>query len=468
MMAGGGGSAVAGGLAPHIPVLGRPVVEFLQPRDGGVYIDGTFGAGGYTRAILAAAHSRVIGIDRDQTAIALGADLVEQAKGRLTLVEDRFSNLDAIARTVGYNTVDGVVLDLGVSSMQLDRAERGFSFRLDGPLDMRMGSEGPSATEVIAAVNERDLADIIFSLGEERHSRAVARAIIKARSSVPIETSRALAEIVASVVRSRPGDIHPATRTFQALRSFVNDELSELVTALQAAERILKSGGRLVVVSFHSLEDRIIKSFFADRGEIRSGSRHAPEVKRPILTFRILSKRPVVADEDEVMRNARARSAKLRAAERTDAPARAGVPSDLLPRLPSLARRPERTISMRLLNILVIGALILAASFVYKIKFNSTLQAERVAKVRGELRRERNAIAILRAEWAKLDTPARIQGLADRHLALQPIEPTQFDNLDRLPERPPAFVLQPGNDPIGAMLAPAPETTGGVLPPRPR
>ncbi|MGA7389974.1 MAG: 16S rRNA (cytosine(1402)-N(4))-methyltransferase RsmH [Pseudolabrys sp.] len=337
MMAGGGGSAVAGGLAPHIPVLGRPVVEFLQPRDGGVYIDGTFGAGGYTRAILAAAHSRVIGIDRDQTAIALGADLVEQAKGRLTLVEDRFSNLDAIARTVGYNTVDGVVLDLGVSSMQLDRAERGFSFRLDGPLDMRMGSEGPSATEVIAAVNERDLADIIFSLGEERHSRAVARAIIKARSSVPIETSRALAEIVASVVRSRPGDIHPATRTFQALRSFVNDELSELVTALQAAERILKSGGRLVVVSFHSLEDRIIKSFFADRGEIRSGSRHAPEVKRPILTFRILSKRPVVADEDEVMRNARARSAKLRAAERTDAPARAGVPSDLLPRLPSLA-----------------------------------------------------------------------------------------------------------------------------------
>ena len=337
MMAGGGGSAVAGGLAPHIPVLGRPVVEFLQPRDGGVYIDGTFGAGGYTRAILAAAHSRVIGIDRDQTAIALGADLVEQAKGRLTLVEDRFSNLDAIARTVGYNTVDGVVLDLGVSSMQLDRAERGFSFRLDGPLDMRMGSEGPSATEVIAAVNERDLADIIFSLGEERHSRAVARAIIKARSSVPIETSRALAEIVASVVRSRPGDIHPATRTFQALRSFVNDELSELVTALQAAERILKSGGRLVVVSFHSLEDRIIKSFFADRGEIRGGSRHAPEVKRPTLTFRIITKRPVVADEDEVMRNARARSAKLRAAERTDAPARAGVPSDLLPRLPSLA-----------------------------------------------------------------------------------------------------------------------------------
>jgi 16S rRNA (cytosine1402-N4)-methyltransferase len=336
MTAGGGGSAVAGGLALHIPVLGRPVLEFLQPRDGGIYIDGTFGAGGYTRAILAAAQSKVLGIDCDQTAIALGADLVEQAKGRLTLVEDRFSNLDAIAHTVGYNTVDGVVLDLGVSSMQLDRAERGFSFRLDGPLDMRMGSEGPSAAEVISAVSERDLADIIFSLGEERHSRAVARAIIKARSSAPIETSRALAEIVASAVRSRPGDIHPATRTFQALRIFVNDELGELVTALQAAERILKSGGRLVLVSFHSLEDRIVKSFFADRGEIRGGSRHAPEVKRPTPTFRIITKRPVVADEDEVMRNARARSAKLRAAERIDAPARAGVPSDLLPRFPSI------------------------------------------------------------------------------------------------------------------------------------
>jgi 16S rRNA (cytosine1402-N4)-methyltransferase len=337
MTAGGGGSAVAGGLALHIPVLGRSVVELLQPRDGGIYIDGTFGAGGYTRAILAAAHSTVLGIDRDQTAIALGADLVEQAKGRLTLVEDRFSNLDAIARTVGYDTVDGVVLDLGVSSMQLDRAERGFSFRLDGPLDMRMGSEGPSATEVIATVSERDLADIIFSLGEERRSRAVARAIIKARSSAPIETSRALAEIVASAVRLHPGDIHPATRTFQALRIFVNDELGELVTALQAAERILKSGGRLLVVSFHSLEDRIVKSFFADRGEIRGGSRHAPEVKHPTLTFRIITKRPVVADEDEVIRNARARSAKLRAAERTDAPARAGVPPDLLPHLPSLA-----------------------------------------------------------------------------------------------------------------------------------
>jgi 16S rRNA (cytosine1402-N4)-methyltransferase len=337
MMAGGGGSAVAGGPAPHIPVLGRPAVDFLKVCDGGVYIDGTFGAGGYSRAILAAADCKVIGIDRDQTAIALGADLVEHERGRLSLVEDCFSNLDAIAHDSGYEAIDGVVLDLGVSSIQLDTAGRGFSFRLDGPLDMRMGGEGASAADVVNAANEGDLADIIFKLGEERHSRAVARAIVKARASARIDTTRALADIVASVVRSRPGDIHAATRTFQALRIFVNDELGELVAALAAAERILKPGGRLVVVSFHSLEDRIVKSFLADRGEIRSGSRHAPEVNRPAPTFRVLTRRPVVADEHEVAHNPRARSAKLRAAERNEMPARAGGPPGLLPRLPQLA-----------------------------------------------------------------------------------------------------------------------------------
>jgi 16S rRNA (cytosine1402-N4)-methyltransferase len=337
MTAGGDGPAVAGGPALHIPVLGRPAVDHLNVRDGGVYIDGTFGAGGYTRAILAAADSKVIGIDRDQNAIALGTDLVEQAKGRLTLIEDHFSNLDAVAREAGHDAVDGVVFDLGVSSMQLDTAKRGFSFRLDGPLDMRMSDEGVSAADVINAASERDLADIIFLLGEERHSRAVARAIIKRRTDAPIETTRALADIIASVVRTRPGDIHPATRTFQALRIFVNDELGELVAALQAAERILKSGGRLVAVSFHSLEDRIVKSFLADRGETRGGSRHAPEVQRAAPTFSVLTKRPVTADEDEVASNPRARSAKLRAAERTGAPARIGTPVGLLPRLPSLA-----------------------------------------------------------------------------------------------------------------------------------
>jgi 16S rRNA (cytosine1402-N4)-methyltransferase len=338
MTAGGDGfAAVAGGPALHIPVLGRPAVEFLKLRDGGVYVDGTFGAGGYTRAILEHAGTKVIGIDRDQHAIALGFDLVQQANGRLTLTEDRFSNLDQVARDCGFEAVDGVVLDLGVSSMQIDTAGRGFSFRLDGPLDMRMGGEGPTAADVVAAAGERDLANIIFLLGEERHSRAVARAIVKARAQAPILTTRALADIVSAAVRSRPGEIHPATRTFQALRIFVNDELGELVAALAAAERILKAGGRLVAVSFHSLEDRIVKSFLAGRSDTRAGSRHAPERKHPAPSFRMLTKRPVIADADEIARNPRARSAKLRVAERTDAPARADAPSDLLPRLPALA-----------------------------------------------------------------------------------------------------------------------------------
>jgi 16S rRNA (cytosine1402-N4)-methyltransferase len=335
--AGDGFAAVAGGSARHIPVLGAPALDFLNVRDGGIYIDATFGAGGYARAILGKADCKVIGIDRDPSAIASGEPLVQAARGRLTLIEERFSRLDAVARDAGVEAVDGVVLDLGVSSMQLDTAARGFSFRLDGPLDMRMGGDGPSAADVVARASERDLANIIFLLGEERHSRAVARAVVKTRAEAPIRTTAALADIVASVVRSRPGDIHPATRTFQALRIFVNDELGELVAALHAAERILKPQGRLVVVSFHSLEDRIVKSFLSGRGEARAGSRHAPERQAPAATFRVLTKRPIIADQDEVARNPRARSAKLRAAEREPAPARDDDMPGLLPQLPALA-----------------------------------------------------------------------------------------------------------------------------------
>jgi 16S rRNA (cytosine1402-N4)-methyltransferase len=317
-------------------VLGAPALEYLNVRDGGLYIDGTFGAGGYSRAILAAADCKVIGIDRDRTAIALGADLVEQAGGRLTLVEDRFSNLDTVAHECGHEQVDGIVLDVGVSSMQLDQAQRGFSFRLDGPLDMRMSGEGLSAADVVNAAGERDLANIIYILGEERFSRGIARAIVKARAATPVATTRALADIVASVVRAKPHEIHPATRTFQALRIFVNDELGELAGALIAAERVLKPGGRLVVVAFHSLEDRIVKSFLAARSETRGGSRHAPEVKRAAPSFTVLTKRPIVADDGEIARNPRARSAKLRAGERTDAPPHRGDAADFLPRLPAL------------------------------------------------------------------------------------------------------------------------------------
>jgi 16S rRNA (cytosine1402-N4)-methyltransferase len=321
MMAGRdpGPPGVAGGPALHIPVLAPQVLDLLAVRDGGVYLDGTFGAGGHTRGILDAAATQVIGIDRDQRAIALGADLVEEAGGRLTLVQERFSALDRVARDLGHPAVDGVVLDLGVSSMQLDEPARGFSFRHDGPLDMRMDGAGPSAADVVRLASERDLAAIIATLGEERHARAVARAIAAARATSPIDTTARLVEIVARVVRSRPGDIHPATRTFQALRIFVNEELDELAAALAAAERILAPGGRLVVIAFHSLEDRIVKTFLAARSKTAGGSRHLPEARQPAPTFRLLVRRPIVPDAREVAANPRARSAKLRAAERSEA-----------------------------------------------------------------------------------------------------------------------------------------------------
>jgi 16S rRNA (cytosine1402-N4)-methyltransferase len=335
------------GETPHVPVLLARVIHYLAPHDGGLYIDGTFGAGGYAAAILGTALTRVVGIDRDASAIAGGQHLVEASAGRLTLVEGRFSGLEAVVSGLGIQTVDGVVLDLGVSSMQLDTPGRGFSFRYDGPLDMRMGATGASAADVVAAASERDLADIIYNLGEERHSRAIARAIVAVRRERPIVTTGALAGIVSRVVRGRPGDIHPATRTFQALRLFVNDELGELEGGLVAAERVLRPGGRLIVVAFHSLEDRIVKTYLAKRSGTGGGSRHLPEVRAEAATFVTLTRRPVAPDDAETAENPRARSAKLRAAERTAAPARAAG-SEALPILPSLAavlrgKRPSTT-----------------------------------------------------------------------------------------------------------------------------
>jgi len=306
----------------------------LSPREGGIYLDATFGAGGYSRAILEVAGTRVIGVDRDRTAIMGGFDLVDRSGGRLTLVEDRFSNLAEICAGQGIASVDGVVMDIGVSSMQLDEADRGFSFRLGGPLDMRMGRDGPTAADVVAKASEADLANIIYIFGEERHSRGVARAIVAERKQAPITTTRALADIVSRVVRSKPGEIHPATRTFQALRIFVNEELDELHLALSAAERVLKPGGRLAAVSFHSLEDRIVKNFLVERAKAGGGSRHLPVIAQAAPSFHILTKRPVTPDEEEVAANPRARSAKLRAGERTEAPAQRAA---ALPAWPTLA-----------------------------------------------------------------------------------------------------------------------------------
>ena len=322
----------------HIPVLGGEAVGMLEPHDGGIYVDATFGAGGYSRAILATPGTRVIGIDRDRSAVAAGFDLVDRSDGRLTLVENRFSNLADVCAAQGIGMVDGVVMDVGVSSMQLDEAERGFSFRLGVPLDMRMGHDGPTAADVIARASEADLANIIYIFGEERHSRAVARTIVAARQQAPIVTTRALADLVGKVVWSKPGEIHPATRTFQALRIFVNAELDELHLALSAAERVLKPGGRLVVVSFHSLEDRIVKNFMVERGKSGGGSRHLPEVSQAAPSFVILTKRPLTPADTEISANPRARSAKLRAAERTDAPAHAAAALPAWPTLDGVMR----------------------------------------------------------------------------------------------------------------------------------
>ena len=343
-MAGRGTPAgAAGGPVRHHPVMLREVLSYLAPRDGGIYLDGTFGAGGHARVILAAANCKVIGLDRDRSAIACGAGLIESSAGRLVLAEERFSRLDRIARELGHERLDGVLLDLGVSSMQLDLHERGFSFRHDGPLDMRMERTGPSAADIVREWPEAELARVLATLGEERRARAVARAIVESRKEKPIQRTGELAGIVRCVVRGKPGEIDPATRSFQALRLLVNDELHELARALMAAERMLAPGGRLVVIAFHSLEDRIVKTFLAARGRAASPSRHRPESPALAPTFRLLTKKPVVPSADEVAANPRARSAKLRAAERSDASARDDDPAaTLLAHYPSLDRASRR------------------------------------------------------------------------------------------------------------------------------
>ncbi|WP_353857786.1 16S rRNA (cytosine(1402)-N(4))-methyltransferase RsmH [Azospirillum formosense] len=311
--------------SPHISVLLNEVVDALSPRDGGVYVDGTFGAGGYSRAILDRADCRVWGIDRDPEAIERGHQLALAYPGRLAIVEGRFGDMDRLLAEHGVESVDGVALDIGVSSPQIDEPERGFSFRFDGPLDMRMGRDGPTAADVVNTATEAELADIVFHYGEERMARRVARAIVAARLDTPFARTKQLADVVRSVVPKGKGDaIDPATRTFQALRIHVNDELGELRRGLAAAESLLKPGGRLAVVSFHSLEDREVKTFLKERSSPPpSPSRHAPSLAADARSpsFRLLSRKPIVPTDQEAHGNPRARSARLRAAERTAAPA---------------------------------------------------------------------------------------------------------------------------------------------------
>ncbi len=330
---------MTGGSAPferHVPVMRSEALGALGLRPGGIYVDGTFGAGGYTSEILEAfPDTQVIAFDQDPSAIAGGAALAERFGPRLRLVQRRFSDMAEVCA----EGVDGVVLDIGVSSMQFDEADRGFSFRNDGPLDMRMAQEGPSAADIVNDAEEAELADIIYHYGEERLARPLARGIVAARKSGRIGTTRQLSDIITKIVWPKPGEIHPATRTFQALRIHVNDELGELARGLHAAEAILRAGGALAVVTFHSLEDRIVKQFFAARSGRGGGSRHHP-VQASAATFAVSGKWPVTPEGGEVAFNPRARSAKLRAAVRTDAPAGAADRQIF-----ALAALPERRVT---------------------------------------------------------------------------------------------------------------------------
>ncbi len=312
------------GARAHLPVMPQEVTEALAPADGRTYVDGTFGAGGYSRALLEAADCVVWGLDRDPVAVSLGAALAERFAGRLTVLRGRFAEMDSVLAERGVDAVAGVTLDLGPSSIQLDDPERGFAFRLDGPLDMRMEPEGESAADVVNGADEATLAEIIATYGEERRARAVARAIVAARRQAPIRRTGRLAEIVAGVVRRAAGGIHPATRTFQALRIHVNDELGQLARGLAAAERLLAPEGRLAVVSFHSLEDRQVKRFLIRRaGAAPRPSRHRPDPGRDQAepSFRLLFRGARRPRPEEVAANPRARSARLRAAVRTAAAA---------------------------------------------------------------------------------------------------------------------------------------------------
>ncbi len=307
----------------HNPVMLAEVMAALEPGPDTMIVDGTFGAGGYSRAFLEAG-AQVLGLDRDPAAAAFAEPLSQASGGKLHFVRSRFSELEDALAGIGRDRCDGVALDLGVSSMQIDQPERGFSFMRDGPLDMRMGGEGPSAAELVNTEDQAELARLFFVYGEERQSRRIAAALVRHRQEKPFARTLELAEAVERAVGGRRGaPIHPATRVFQALRIAVNEELSELEDGLDAAERALRSGGRLAVVTFHSLEDRIVKSFLANRCGRRPGeSRHRPPAAAgPEPTFNLLFNSARQASAAETAGNPRARSAKLRAAVRTAAPA---------------------------------------------------------------------------------------------------------------------------------------------------
>ncbi len=457
----GAGQTPGGSGEPrHAPVLLDEAIAALRPRAGGRYLDATFGAGGYTRAILAVPGALALALDRDPTAVRGGADLVSSAKGRLTLVEARFSQLESTARAQGFAPLDGIVFDIGVSSMQFDEAERGFSFRGDGPLDMRMEGRGRSAADIVNEADEETLADILYYYGEERASRRIARAIAHDREFSPFVSTKALADLIARVAPGRPGEIHPATKSFQALRIAVNDELGELLGGLAAAERVLAEGGRLVVVTFHSLEDRIVKQFLAERcGRGETGSRRLPgEVAPAPKSFLCDGRQPIAPTPREVAANPRARSAKLRHATRTGAP-----PLPLDGRLMRLARLPVRdtrdSLMLRLLNIRRgrragrFGGLRLFD----KISDELSRRADREDQTgdQGGARRHRGPASGM----GLYDAPRTLQPLADKYLPdLKPLHVTQLVNAQALPQKA-------HGDSIGAKLSEIGLSSADATPP---
>jgi 16S rRNA (cytosine1402-N4)-methyltransferase len=323
------------GSQPHIPVMLAEVLQALQPVQGQTIIDGTFGAGGYSRAILSSG-AHVVALDRDPSVKPAAVKLAQEFPTQFELVETAFSKLADVVSGQVANVVDGIVLDIGVSSMQLDEAGRGFSFRFDGPLDMRMAANGKTAADVVNSEGHGRLASIFSRLGEEKHAGRIATMILRKREIQHFTRTSELANAIEALIGRKPGDrIHPATRVFQALRIYVNDELGELALALEAAERALKPGGRLVVVTFHSLEDRIVKRFLSDRGTQPAGSRHMPQASVLEPTFLPIGKGIVPPSDAEIAVNPRSRSAKLRAAMRTNAPVRSNSNFDfgLGPRL---------------------------------------------------------------------------------------------------------------------------------------
>ena len=414
----------------------------LEPRSGGLYVDATFGAGGYARALLDRG-ATVIAIDRDPSAIRAGAALAASSGGRLRLAEARFGELDAVARGLGVEAADGVVLDVGVSSMQLDEAARGFSLRFDAPLDMRMEARGRSAADILREDDVETIADILFYFGEERAARRIARAIVADRTAKPFTSTLDLAGLIARVAPARRGEMtHPATRAFQALRIAVNDELGELVRGLAAAERLLKPGGRLAVVTFHSLEDRIVKQFFVSRSGQRARGLAPPAGRAGRSPADIRGAAPP-AGRAERSRSARQSALALGEAAFRRAHRRAAASNRRNYRGagPTAGATGEKNLMWRFMHAAAIAALIGSAAYVYGVKYQTIYASEQLVKTRHLIDKEKNAINLLRAEFAHLARPDRIQALADSKLGLEPLALSQIARIEELPDAQPKVEL---------------------------